>query len=138
MKLFILASSLFLLCSTTLAADISVVNNCPSTIWIKPDAQAVTGAISAIAPQATWIAPLAGMANAYKLASNNQVANPIQYDYSVDVTGTVYYDISDIPGHPFDLVASANGCPAVSCPGQYCRKTEACPAVNSFTVKACP
>jgi hypothetical protein len=116
--------------------SITITNACTSTIYFKPDAQAFTGAIVAIAPQATLVRPLVGMSNAFKFSGDSGVANPIQFDFSVDSSQTAYYDVSDIPGNPFSLAAWANGCPAVSCPGN-CRKTEACPASPDFTVKAC-
>jgi hypothetical protein len=130
--------TLFLtLTATALATpSVTISNACATTIYLKPDAQAVTGSIVAIAPQATHVKPLVGMGNAFKLSDNAGVANPVQFDFSVDNTNTVYYDVSDVPGNPFPLGAGANGCGAVGCPGN-CRKTEACPAVQDFLVKAC-
>jgi hypothetical protein len=116
--------------------SVTITNACTSTIYFKPDAQAFTGNIAAIAPQATLVKPLVGMSNAFKFSDNSNVAGPIQFDFSVDSSQTVYYDVSNIPGNPFPLAAWANSCPAVSCPGN-CRKTEACPASSDFTIKAC-
>jgi hypothetical protein len=116
--------------------SVTITNACTSTIYFKADAQASTGSIVAIPPQATSLKALTGMTNAFKFSNDPTVANNNQFDFSIDSTNTVYYDTSDIPGSPFPIAASAAGCPAVSCPGN-CRKTEACPAVSDFLVQAC-
>jgi len=81
------------------------------------------------------------MGNALKLASSpSGLDKCIQFDYSDGGEGLTYYDVTDGPGHPFDLAATAdNGCPSVGCgQGGDCQKVKACGTGTSFHVTACP
>ena len=133
--------TLLTLLTTSLAATVNVLNNCNRPIYFRPDNQPGNGAKSQILPGATNTTALAGIGNAYKFDYDQNLKSPIEFDYSVSTDGMDYYDVSDVPGHPFDLIAvpSDPNCAAVGCGlGFLCRKIEACEASASMAVTACP
>jgi hypothetical protein len=129
---FLLVASLL---TSALAASVTIKNDLPSTIYLKWDWQAHTGNPEPIKPNGSVVKPIEGLTNALKLSYKKDAGEGIQFDYSVDTTNTMYYDISDIPGHPFDLEATAHGAPTVGCDG-VCRTTKATEANKDFTVRA--
>jgi hypothetical protein len=123
------------LSTTVLAATVTLKNELSSTIYFKWDWQAHTGIPTPLTPGQETALPLEGLTNAIKLSYKKDAGEGIQFDYSVDTTNTVYYDISDIPGHPFDLEATAPNAPTVGCRG-VCRTTKSTEADKDFTVRA--
>ncbi|KAJ4349701.1 uncharacterized protein N0V89_008318 [Didymosphaeria variabile] len=117
MKLFAATA----LIPAALAASITATNKCTTSIFVKPDAQGFSGAISEIKPGATWTGPFETQkfGNAVKFSkSSTDFSKPISFDYSISGSLT-YYDVSDAAGAPFKLVArdttgGGQTCPEIS------------------------
>jgi hypothetical protein len=147
MRYIFLASSLLALLQFTYAvANIAVANLCGFDIYYKPDAQGYDAPIMRLTPGEDVIVDMNTQpGNAYKLSSDPSGANPIQFDYSVS-HGTVYYDVSDVAGHPFHVTVEdvvpggGSSCRKVGCndKGDACRFVAACPSNHNFIVWACP
>lgn len=131
-------AALSILAVTVNAGMVTITNNCASTVYLKGDKQGFTASPVWINPGASTATPLVGFGNAWKLSYDPSAKDGIQFDGSIGTSDSqVYYDVSDVPGHPFDLFAvPVSGGRSVSCPGN-CQKVEAAPANSDFYVKAC-
>jgi hypothetical protein len=136
--------ALIALLPSAFAASITATNKCKNSVWVKPDAQGFSGAISEIKTGATWTSPFetTKFGNAVKFSnSKTDFSKPISFDYSVSA-GLTYYDVSDAAGSPFKLTArdttgGGQTCPDVGCPGTACKAVKACDSSHVYAIQAC-
>lgn len=136
--------ALVALLPSTFAASLTATNKCSFSIYVKPDAQGFSGAVSEIKSGATWTGPFETQkfGNAVKFSkSSTDFSRPISFDYSVSGSLT-YYDVSDAAGSPFPLVArdttgGGQTCPEVGCPNGQCKAVKACDSSHVYAIQAC-
>ncbi|KIW08641.1 uncharacterized protein PV09_00597 [Verruconis gallopava] len=124
---------------------ITIKNNCQGAIGIQIDSQGTQGQSQVIQAGGNMETDLSGApGQAVKFSTSGDFAHPISFDYTIDYQdGKVYYDVSDVAGHPLDVYVKPadDSCPEVSCPASWptsvCNQPRTCYPSSNYVIELC-